>query len=154
MASEGEVVEEDEGLVDDVGIAKRAVRRTQGSLAAMSGAGGLVRPIWRLAFDSPPPLVLCRMTPSHFQLCSRQPPPGAALLKPGLACHGMLAMTCAFRLRVGTWQFKDSLFPLRGFFHFPQTYMEYDTAGRGRGRGRGGGGRKQHSALFKKAMRR
>ena len=43
MASEGEVAEEDEGEVDDVGAAKRAVRRTQGSLASMSGAGGLVR---------------------------------------------------------------------------------------------------------------
>ncbi len=43
VASEGEVAEEDEGEVDDVGAAKRAVRRTQGSLASMSGAGGLVR---------------------------------------------------------------------------------------------------------------
>lgn len=42
VASEGEVAEEDEGVGDDVEVAKRAVRRTQGSLAAMSGAGGLV----------------------------------------------------------------------------------------------------------------
>lgn len=42
VASEGDVAEEDAGEVDDIGVAKRAVRRTQGSLAAMSGAGGLV----------------------------------------------------------------------------------------------------------------
>ncbi len=53
VASEGEVAEEDEGLVDDVGIAQRAVRRTQGSLAAMSGAGGLVRPFERGLYLSP-----------------------------------------------------------------------------------------------------
>ncbi len=44
VASEGEAAEAEEGdgLADDVGAAKKAVRRTQGSLAAMSGAGGLV----------------------------------------------------------------------------------------------------------------
>lgn len=42
VASEGEVAEEDEGVEDDVGAARKAVRRTQGSLAAMSGASGLV----------------------------------------------------------------------------------------------------------------
>ena len=50
VASEGEVAEEDEGEVDDVGAAKRAVRRTQGSLASMSGAGGLVRFLQRFMF--------------------------------------------------------------------------------------------------------